>query len=443
MLLRRAIPPSPASILLCSRRNIITCKEPIRPKTTEEVKKALKSYVGYIGDASAAQFKLPKRQDEIPTRTMQDSYDECIIPVKTSRATQKTHLTAHGFVRFGRILEDMDEFAAWLAYRHVLYPKLSFGVPMPVNMVTALVDSINSEDMHILPEYDLKISGHISWVGSTSMEVTMELSALLPEKASERLLTAKFVMVAMMANSNQPVVVNKLELNSDEETAIFNEGVANIKRRREFKDQGILKKPPTQEERDFLHKLFLEDFDPETYILKSTECPENAIWMQDAKLAKVIICQPEFENLYNKVFGGFLMRNAYELARSTVHVLCGRRPVTFHTDDIWFRRPVELGSLLHSEAQVVYTRDDFMQLIVNATVIKPDKGTKEIVNVFRFTFRLGGEQPALRVIPRSFPESMLFIEGRRYLDLALAKRKSENSHRGGSASGGHANEKGA
>lgn len=63
----------------------------------------------------------------------------------------------------------------WLSYRHVQYPGLSFGVPMPVNMVTALVDSIHSEDMEIRPRHDLKLRGHISWVGRTSMEVTMEL----------------------------------------------------------------------------------------------------------------------------------------------------------------------------------------------------------------------------------------------------------------------------
>ncbi|KAH7965943.1 hypothetical protein HPB49_012274 [Dermacentor silvarum] len=256
----------------------------------------------------------------------------------------------------------------WLSYRHVQYPGLSFGVPMPVNMVTALVDSIHSEDMEIRPRHDLKLRGHISWVGRTSMEVTMELLSLAPEQ-TKHLLTAKFVMVAMQANASNTVPVNKLVPKNDEEQAIFEEGAASVARRKKFQASGILKQPPTHEERDLLHKLFLEDFDPD-----------------------------------------------------------GRRPKTYHTDDIWFRKPVELGSLLHYDSQVVYTQDNFVQVNVNATVIKPEIGTKEITNVFHFTFCLDGENPAPRVIPRSYPESMLYIEGKRYLDHAMSKRQSPASH---------------
>lgn len=412
---------------VCFVRNIISSHEPIRPKTMPEVMEALKSHVGYIGDVTSAHTKLPNSQEELPERSMLDSYDECIIPVATSSTMQKSHTSGQGFVRFGRILEDMDEFAVWLSYRHVQYPGLSFGVPMPVNMVTALVDSIHSEDMEIRPKHDLKLRGHISWVGRTSMEVTMELLSLAPEQ-TKHLLTAKFVMVAMQANASNTVPVNKLVPKNDEEQAIFEEGAASVARRKKFQASGILKQPPTHEERDLLHKLFLEDFDPETYILKSDECPTGAIWMQDARLTNVIICQPEFENLYNKVFGGFLMRNAFEVAWATVYVLSGRRPKTYHTDDIWFRKPVELGSLLHYDSQVVYTQDNFVQVNVNATVIKPEIGTKEITNVFHFTFCLDGENPAPRVIPRSYPESMLYIEGKRYLDHATSKRQSPASH---------------
>lgn len=426
-LLKQASRQRPTGTSICFVRTIITFKEPLRPKTMSEVMEALKSHVGYIGDITSAHLKLPKSQEELPGRSMVDSYDECIIPVASSLSMQKSHTSGQGFVRFGRILEDMDEFAVWLSYRHVQYPGLSFGVPMPVNMVTALVDSIHSEDMEIRPRHDLKLCGHISWVGRTSMEVTMELQVLVPEQ-TRHLLTAKFVMVAMEANATNTVPVNKLIPKNEEEQAIFDEGAASVARRKKFQASGILKQPPTQEERDLLHKLFLEDFDPETYILKSDECPTGAIWMQDAKLTNVIICQPEFENLYNKVFGGFLMRNAFELAWATTYILSGRRPKTYHTDDIWFRKPVELGSLLHYESQVVYTRDNFVQVNVNATVIKPDIGTKEITNVFHFTFCLDGENPAPRVIPRSYPESMLYIEGKRYLDHALSKRKPAASH---------------
>ena len=42
--------------------------------------------------------------------------------------------------------------------------------------------------------------------------------------------------------------------------------------------------------------------------------PENSVWFEDAKLKNLIICQPENRNRFNKIFGGFIMRQAFELA---------------------------------------------------------------------------------------------------------------------------------
>ncbi|EEC02415.1 acyl-CoA thioesterase, putative, partial [Ixodes scapularis] len=366
---------------------------------------------------------LPTSQDELPPRSMRDSYDECIIPLATSLQVQKSHISASGIVRFGRILEDMDVFAVWLCYRHLQYPGMSFGVPMPVNVVTALVDNIHSESIEFPTHFDIKLRGHISWVGRTSLESTMEVLLYIFFCTT---CLAEFCHSsngdATLRPFNDQVARYSQFLFCDPRFSSLMPGGREVveSRRKAFQEQSILKVPPNREERMLLHKLFQENFDPETYILKSDECPHGAIWMHDAKLTNVIICQPEFENLYNKVFGGFLMRSAYELAWSTAYLLSGRRPRPYHTDDIWFRKPVEVGSLLHYEAQVVYTRENFMQLNVNATVINPNTGSNIITNVFHFTFQLDGEGPAPRVTPKSYPESLLYIEGRRYLEMAMA-----------------------
>jgi hypothetical protein len=38
--------------------------------------------------------------------------------------------------------------------------------------------------------------------------------------------------------------------------------------------------------------------------------PPNSVWFEDAKLKNLIICQPENRNRFNKIFGGFIMRQA-------------------------------------------------------------------------------------------------------------------------------------
>ena len=42
--------------------------------------------------------------------------------------------------------------------------------------------------------------------------------------------------------------------------------------------------------------------------------PTENGFSQDAKLKNLIICQPENRNRFNKIFGGFIMRQAFELA---------------------------------------------------------------------------------------------------------------------------------
>ncbi len=57
-------------------------------------------------------------------------------------------------------------------------------------------------------------------------------------------------------------------------------------------------------------------------------------------------------NVYNKIFGGFLMREAFELGWATTCVYAKARPSVVCMDDINFRKPVEVGSLLYLSSQV-------------------------------------------------------------------------------------------
>ena len=41
---------------------------------------------------------------------------------------------------------------------------------------------------------------------------------------------------------------------------------------------------------------------------KSRIKPEKSVWMEDAKLKNLVVCQPENRNRFNKIFGGFIMR---------------------------------------------------------------------------------------------------------------------------------------
>jgi len=48
--------------------------------------------------------------------------------------------------------------------------------------------------------------------------------------------------------------------------------------------------------------------------------------MDETSLETTFTCQPQQRNIHGRVFGGFLMRRAYELAHSTAYLFAGRRP---------------------------------------------------------------------------------------------------------------------
>lgn len=91
--------------------------------------------------AHTAQY-LPKNQNELPKRTMNDSFTSALIPLSTDLKLREQYLSFMGHVRYGRLLEDMDIFAVMVAQNHIKNPKVPPGGVSPYTLVTVLVDSI-------------------------------------------------------------------------------------------------------------------------------------------------------------------------------------------------------------------------------------------------------------------------------------------------------------
>ena len=73
-------------------------------------------------------------------------------------------------MRFGKVLEDLDALAGNIAFQHV------FGGVGDDNimLVTAAVDRIALKNIPIL-EKDQRLSGQVTFVGSSSMEIRMQI----------------------------------------------------------------------------------------------------------------------------------------------------------------------------------------------------------------------------------------------------------------------------
>nr|CAH0100913.1 unnamed protein product [Daphnia galeata] len=357
---------------------------------------------------------LPASQDELPVRRMSDSYDTAIIPLGTDLSMREKYMTFHKTIRIGRLLEDLDVFAVTLCYKHILNPKQPADCTVsPYSIVTACVDQIDISHFPLRYDADIRLRGHVTWVGKSSFEASMEVDQQSKETNEWHTVTnARFVMVSRDSMNKGSAIVNKLVPETDEEKALFLKGEENKERRGKMQTTSLFRKPPSEQERLIIHEQFLRTIDWKSMSFKSRIKPANSVWMADAKLKNMIICQPENRNRFNKIFGGFLMRLAIELAWANGYVYCKSLPTLVHVDDILFRKPVEIGSLLYFSSQVVYTQGHYVMIRVTAEVVQPENGTHDLTNVFHFTLKTDSQVP--EVIPRTYQEAMMFLDGRRH-----------------------------
>ena len=80
----------------------------------------------------------------------------------------------------------------------------------------------------------------------------------------------------------------------------------------------------------------------------------------------------------------------------------------------------QIGSLLFLTSQIVYTESNQMQVRVHAETVDPlNPNNREISNDFYFIFTSpisGGNSESLpRVVPKTYAESMMYIDGMRHM----------------------------
>lgn len=141
------------------------------------------------------------------------------------------------------------------------------------------------------------------------------------------------------------------------------------------------------------------------------------------RATNLFLCNPQQRNTAGRIFGGFLMRRAFELAHATAYRFCGQPPKIVEVDEVNFKAPVSIGDLLKIEAHVLYTevKDGCRQMHVEAIahITDPEAMKDTVSNEFQFTFEINGEEPPLRrmlpasgAVARRMAERMLAENGK-------------------------------
>jgi len=363
---------------------------------------------------------LPQSQDALPPRSMEDSLISAIIPIGSNPDVRLKYTSHIGGARLGRLIQDMDHFAACVVYKHILNPLQPSEGPSAHAVVTARMDHLHLQE-NIKNDADIKLIGHVTWVGSSSAEVKVSMDQ---EEGGtwKKVCDARFVMVAREASTGKKSApINALIVKTFEENTLFKLGEKNIELRAKADQDSLFKEPPSRVENNLIHTMFLSTVDHKARSFAARVKPEGSAWMTDSKLKSVMLCEPEHKNDYNKIFGGLIMERCLDLSFINTWVYAGADavPVCTHIDDVVFLRAVEIGDLLYFHSQVVFTHENNAQVRVSAEVLDKKTQKLKLTNVLQVTFKFPFEIP--HVVPKSYHEAMAYLTGRRHFLISLEK----------------------
>ncbi|KAI0370883.1 Thioesterase/thiol ester dehydrase-isomerase [Pilatotrama ljubarskyi] len=371
---------------------------------------------------------VPGERDPLVPRRMHDSYCEIMLPFASNPELLENYTNASGGIRTGLLMEHLDSLAGSIAYKHMLGPDVS---ALPKNagfyMVTASVDRL---DMlaPLYPVRDMRLSGQVIHTGRSSLEVAVRMEALEKDGKEETIMLGRFCMVCRDARTHSSALVNPLSLETAEDHILYTIGEVHKKKRQSRAVRSLNRVPPTSSEAEALHSLYL-NYGQDEQGGPSPSGDHERVWMGDTRLEKTLIMFPQERNVHQKIFGGYLMRLAYELGFAN-SCLFTRDHVTFLSlDGISFARPVPIGSLLRLTSYIVHSSSSesypaLVHVWVHADVVNLETGTEQRTNDFRFTWcRESGPPLSRMVVPKTYGEAMQWLEGRRALEMGSEIRK--------------------
>lgn len=311
-----------------------------------------------------------------------------------------------GNIRWGRLLEELDKMAEDVALEYVR------RFDPEGRVVTAAVDDIA---LHVPGDInkDAYLRARINYVGRTSMEVGIRVDQ---DKEAERSLAAcYFTMVARKGHGDdaESLPIPPLDYESELEKQRYERA---IERRKAYREQmDALEEPPSKEEFHHLKKLHEaqneDDFDG---LLTGELVRSN--WER---------MYPEQENVPKKIFGGYVIRRAFELALMHAEELAPERPVFVRVNRINFLQPIRIGDKLDFTSRIVYTGNTSLVVEIDIERTSLDEVTHALSNTCVFTFVNVDEDMQPQPVPKVYPST--YDEDERYLKAYRRRKEHLNS----------------
>ncbi len=299
-----------------------------------------------------------------------------------------------GNLRFGLLLEILDKVAEETALNYVnrFYPE--------ARVVTAAIDNILVRHAADVTK-DLVFEARINHVGRSSLEIGIRVEQ--PGEPANHIASCYFTMVARSGMGDDAVSVALPPLEYNDETGQARARKA-LERREEYKQQQVaLREPPTREEFELLASLHAAQEEPGFRGHLAGRLVADA-WER---------MYPEQENVPQKIFGGYLIRRAYEVASICSELVAPDRSIIAAVNRINFFHPVRMGDKLHHTSRVVYTNGSFVCVEASIERISRDRTAKALSNSCLFTFVNVDRNLVHQQVPPVYPTT--YAEDARYL----------------------------
>jgi acyl-coenzyme A thioesterase 9 len=310
-----------------------------------------------------------------------------------------------GNLRFGLLLEVLDKVAEEAALQYVtrFFPG--------ARVVTAAIDNIivrHAADV----DRDIVCHAQINHVGRSSLEVGIRVEQ--PGDPANHVASCYFTMVARSGFGDEAASVALPPLEYVDEKEVAREKKAVLRRAEYQMQQALVLEPPNRPEHEMLLALHKAQDQPTFNGLLAGRLVTDA-WER---------MYPEQENVPQKIFGGYLVRRAYELSSICSELVAPDRSIIAGVNRINFFHPVRMGDKLHFTSRIVYTSGSFICVEANIERISRDRTSKALSNSCLFTFVNVDDRLVHRPVPPVYPTT--YAEDARYLAahrsyLALAE----------------------
>lgn len=306
-------------------------------------------------------------------------------------------------IRTGKLIEILDLIGGACAYRYMKLDILS----RDATFVTICVDDFQLFEDTISSQKDLFISSYVCYAGKSALEIRVDVT--YTDTPDTLLASAYYVFVARDAQDySKAKTVPRLVFDGeyDINSCILRAelGKKNQQGRKEHQARSTFKMAPSSEESQELHNLFKMTLNEE-YQKEYVPIPNTAV-------EKTLLMHLQDKNIHGKIFGGYLMKEASDLAWTTAYLHGSGRdhPQFVHIDEVAFLNPVEIGSVSMFKAWITYVEENLAHVMITVDTLK-SKSIKHRTCELHMTLAHSMNVP--KVVPLSYFDGMAYIEGKR------------------------------